>query len=464
MPSHRGCHIFLGPTLAAAEAARELDAVYLPPVREGDVLRLLRRARPRAIGIIDGYFRAVPACWHKEILFALSEGVHVFGAASMGALRAAELDRFGMVGVGRIYEGYRAGTFPPYAGEAFEDDDEVAIVHGPAETGYVAASEAMVDIRATLAEATARGIVPPTLRDALAAFAKQLHYPERSLARVLATARAQRPGERGLDALERWLPGGRVELKRADARLLLATLRRFLASDPPPFAAAFTLERSAAWRAATAASRLVATDDGPTLPDLVRDEALLEPGGLAGLRRRATERLSALETAERHGIEPGESATRASITALRGERGLLRHQQLEAWLAARDLDRTGLERLAVDEARLARLTELTVTDAGDCLLDLLRLDDGYLDLRARAIAKRDDLEAVPVPSLDDEAVRELVAWHALQRQNVLPADGDAYARGLGFRDGPDLARALWRERAWRRQRDAARIGPAGATE
>ena len=40
----------------------------------------------RRIGIIDGHFGNVPSVWHKEILFALSKGVEVSGAASMGAL------------------------------------------------------------------------------------------------------------------------------------------------------------------------------------------------------------------------------------------------------------------------------------------------------------------------------------------------------------------------------------------
>ena len=62
---------------------------------------MVRESAPRAIGIIDGVFLDVASVWHREILWALSQGVHVFGAASMGALRAAELDGFGMRGVGR---------------------------------------------------------------------------------------------------------------------------------------------------------------------------------------------------------------------------------------------------------------------------------------------------------------------------------------------------------------------------
>src|SRR5262249_22679622 len=119
--------VFLGPTLPVGRARELLDAVYLPPVQQGDVLRLLGRA-PRVIGIVDGYFDTVPAVWHKEILLAMAEGVHVFGAASMGALRAAELHPFGMVGVGRVFECYRDGVLTA--------DDEVAVAHGPGDTGY----------------------------------------------------------------------------------------------------------------------------------------------------------------------------------------------------------------------------------------------------------------------------------------------------------------------------------------
>ena len=72
------------------------------PVALGSVYRAVE-AGYRRIGIVDGLFGNFPAVWHKEILFAIASGVEVSGAASMGALRAAELSRFGMIGSGRIY-------------------------------------------------------------------------------------------------------------------------------------------------------------------------------------------------------------------------------------------------------------------------------------------------------------------------------------------------------------------------
>lgn len=120
----------------------------MPPAANGDVYRAVSAA-PTAIGLVDGYFENVPAVWHKEILYALSQGVHVFGAASMGALRAAELSEFGMVGVGAIFAAYRDNRL--------EDDDEVAVVHGPAELDYLPVSEAMVNVRATVDRAVSDG-------------------------------------------------------------------------------------------------------------------------------------------------------------------------------------------------------------------------------------------------------------------------------------------------------------------
>ena len=103
--------LFAGPSLAgdiAALAARHEDITFAGPVARGDVLHWTRRGAS-AIGIVDGLFHGVPPVWHKEILFALSEGVAVAGGASMGALRAAECAAFGMVGLGDVYRLYADG-------------------------------------------------------------------------------------------------------------------------------------------------------------------------------------------------------------------------------------------------------------------------------------------------------------------------------------------------------------------
>jgi hypothetical protein len=208
-------HLFLGPTLAAAAAQAVLpDAVVHAPAAQGDVLRVLHE-RPRAIAIVDGFFDLVPAVWHKEIMVALSTGVPVFGAASMGALRAAELHHFGMVGHGRIFEWYRDGVL--------EDDDEVAVVHAGAEDGFRPLSRALVDLRDVYERAAEAGVVSSDVRDRLVAAARALHYPERDHRRVLDGV-AVAAGERR--ALDDFVAGSGPGLKARDAAALVDLLAR----------------------------------------------------------------------------------------------------------------------------------------------------------------------------------------------------------------------------------------------
>jgi hypothetical protein len=234
-------YIFLGPTLEVPAAQAELDAIYLPPVAAGDVYRL-RRAGPRAIGIVDGYFDRVPAVWHKEILCLLEGGVHVFGSASMGALRAVELGQFGMCGVGWVYHAFKDGTL--------EADDEVAVSHTSGPDGYRARSEAMVNIRRTLHAAHDAQIISGLTRDRLTRAGKALHYPDRTWPNLLAASAASGAGPADTGALHRWLPAGRVDQQAADAVAMLAQMRRFLATDPPPHQVRWRTETTARWHAA----------------------------------------------------------------------------------------------------------------------------------------------------------------------------------------------------------------------
>jgi hypothetical protein len=234
--------VFTGSTLTH-EAGREIlpDATFRGPAGFGDVYRAWRDGAS-VIAIIDGTFDQAMAVWHKEILWALQEGVLVVGAASMGALRAAELDDFGMRGVGRIYRWFRD--------EELEDDDEVAVSHEPADGNYRARSEALVNIRVTLARARNQGVISATTAEMLGVLAKDLFYPERSYAEILRRARSLALPSSECDSLAGWLPRGRVDQKREDALSLLAELRDGTLverSNEDPIAP-FTFEYTAAWQ------------------------------------------------------------------------------------------------------------------------------------------------------------------------------------------------------------------------
>ena len=230
--------VFAGPSISAAEIEAELDAQCLPPAAQSDVYRAALQ-RPVAIALIDGVFEQVPAVWHKEILWAMAQGIHVYGASSMGALRAAELAPFGMEGVGAIFEAYRDG--------GLVDDDEVALMHGPAETAYAPLSEPLVNIRPTLQTATSDGIIATETLHELLQIAKGLFYPERSYVRILAGGASASLPEAELRALADWLPGRQVDQKHDDALSLLRVLRERLVAGLEAKRVDFSFEWTVFW-------------------------------------------------------------------------------------------------------------------------------------------------------------------------------------------------------------------------
>lgn len=195
--------VFLGPSIPKTRVPSVEGVEVRLPVRQGDVLRALEEGATR-IGIIDGYFDQVPSVWHKEILFAIEQGVVVYGAASMGALRAAELHTFGMIGVGRVFEMFRDGVL--------EDDDEVALLHGSADDGYRNISEAMVNLRDIVGAAIDEGVVAKGDGEDALSKLKALPYPARSVRRLVELL----PGVADL--------AKRPRLKERDALALFARL------------------------------------------------------------------------------------------------------------------------------------------------------------------------------------------------------------------------------------------------
>ena len=160
--------VFLGPSLGLAEARSICpDAEFHPPVRFGD-LYALGCDPPGQVLIIDGVFHASPPVWQREILQAMQRGWLVLGASSMGALRALELEPYGMIGLGTVFEWYRSGRI--------EGDDEVALMHGVAEMDYQPLTLPLVDVRHTLAGLEAEGALgAPQVSDILHAFKRMGH-------------------------------------------------------------------------------------------------------------------------------------------------------------------------------------------------------------------------------------------------------------------------------------------------
>jgi hypothetical protein len=208
--------VFAGPSLGAEDRARFPGAEWRPPAEAGDLLRLLDRPEPRIV-LIDGYFDHRPAPRHKEILHLLAQGAEIWGAASIGALRAAEMAAFGMIGIGAIFRAYATGRIT--------GDDEVALAHGPAEWTWRPLSVPLVDVRATLCRAVRESVLWPEEARHVHAAAASIYYAERTWEAVLEeTNRAPSPPDRGPTGtrLSTWLSGVSLSQKRIDALACLS--------------------------------------------------------------------------------------------------------------------------------------------------------------------------------------------------------------------------------------------------
>ena len=202
--------VFLGPSLAVEDAERILDADYLPPICRGDLAKLPEHVR--YVGIIDGEFYQSLSVSPKEVLKLLRRGVTVFGASSMGALRAAETWKLGTIGVGQIFTMYRDGIL--------DADDEVALIYE--RDTYRKLSEPLVNIRAALEMAAAAGAIDAHEKNDLLLKMKSLYFPERSHQALQAISPKLR---------EYFRTAPLPDIKRDDALQLLHTIREMKTLD-----------------------------------------------------------------------------------------------------------------------------------------------------------------------------------------------------------------------------------------
>lgn len=93
----------------------------------------------------------------------------------MGALRASELETYGMIGVGKVFEMYRNGVI--------ESDDEVAVTFDAGSNE--ALSVPLVNIRMTVEAAKNAGVIDPVQAAAIIGVARKLFYPDRNYQNVV---------------------------------------------------------------------------------------------------------------------------------------------------------------------------------------------------------------------------------------------------------------------------------------
>lgn len=423
--------VYLGPSLPRPEAELILDAVYLDPIAMGDLYTLVRtRAQPGdRVAIIDGFFEQVPAVWHKEILYAIEKGVAVYGASSMGALRAAELHGFGMRGIGRVFEAYRDLVI--------EDDDEVAVAHATREEGYRSLSTAMVSIRFGLGQLFESGRLDAEQHDMLCAYAKSQHYNIRSWADTYAYALGMGLGA-DVQAAIRDI-SAEVDAKAQDAIALLQHLAERAEASDAPTAPDFVLEQTGFWRelerfmeARVAGESLQSGSSSPIDPEILDHVRAVSQARDALLREAVL-----MKIAKENMLIPRPTASemKSAMFRIAACNGLSTSSDVRAWRESQRLSDSDWMSVLEMDARVQQLPLNTMAGLDVYLMAALKASGKYAQVLADVIAIRQRFGEnwLKQLSADDHGVgyAELQQWYERHHGPMLP-DPETHAQSLGF--------------------------------
>ena len=145
------------------------DAETCGPIKRSDLIGDIKR-QVHVVGIVDGEFLQSRAVSPTDIMDALRCGLKVYGSSSMGAIRAAELDSYGMIGCGKIYEFIKR---TPY----FKDDHLGLVFY----KGYSAFNYAYLDFVFGLEQLCSDGEISTGDLRTLIRYYKKLHFSERNM-------------------------------------------------------------------------------------------------------------------------------------------------------------------------------------------------------------------------------------------------------------------------------------------
>lgn len=213
--------IFLGPSLSIEKAKTIFPlADFRAPARKGDFHKLAKE-NVQFVGFIDGVFlQDYPPTPIEVYSLLQKENITLAGAASLGALRAVELEKFGMIGIGKIFELYKKGIV--------DSDDEVAVTFS--KDDYRLQSEALIDIRYTLYHACKEGIINTETKKTLEKTAKSIYFPYRNYDELFERVNST-IDNKTLENLRKYIKNNRRSLKEEDSIKLIEFLKeRYLNS------------------------------------------------------------------------------------------------------------------------------------------------------------------------------------------------------------------------------------------
>ncbi len=202
-----GLVVFCGPSLPPEDRIPLAGVSYLPPAARGEVGR--NAAAFDNLLLIDGVFHHDLAPSPKEC-YRAAQHARCFGAASLGALRAAECAPYGFAPLGIIARWYIR--------EVIDGDDEVAVAVDPRTQS--ALSVPSVNVRFVAWLGVRRGIISRIDAERVIEGAREVFYADRTWDDVLGLVPVN------ARAAVCKLAKENGDLKRLDARCALRSVLR----------------------------------------------------------------------------------------------------------------------------------------------------------------------------------------------------------------------------------------------
>lgn len=423
--------IFVGPTISVKEAGAILDAEYLPPIKQGDIISAIFEFQPDVIGIIDGADHHVPSVWHKEIIFALQNGIAVYGSSSIGALRAVETERFGMVGIGEVYNQFRSGRL--------NDDDEVMFLYKKNREEYTRLSEPMVNIRATLESALRQGVIDPEIYDCMIRISKSMFYKDRALKLIFDKSVDEGIEETAVKRLEEFTVSQYVDIQKKDAVELLNAIKDMPVSKESGKNNRIVDELDSMILHVLKYRDREISRNGINAPIYsIGDYIALNHPETDGIMERAKNRLLTKYLADMLHVEVAPKETDEESDRFRKRHGLRSDAEFNKWMLANDLILEEFNSLMTEKARMRKVhkwlkTRLSFRRFTKIFLDELRLDNQYCKWVEKAFSaekicsdRQDMLENLYQNEDLDKLISEHIKadrqnWHADFLQTVKDA-------------------------------------------
>jgi hypothetical protein len=429
--------VYTGPSLDPESIREQIpDAIIKGPVRQGDFISDAMEYEPTHVLIIEGEFHQSLSLWHKEIVWALQiPGIKaIYGAASMGALRAADLADYGMIGCGRIFQWYFEGVIT--------DESEVAASYHQTKDGnYVSLTVPLVNVRGALLKGLETGLIDPLEADELFSLARSILWSSRSLKML-----------EGFDSRLGLLLASHNQ-KAIDALELVCTFRSLqkleghkqLEQDALSglFSAQFERDRSVYVNGREL--KLQDLDAFITLHDQDYEEHTKD----------ADNRVLALFLADIYRISYTPEELDDEWRRFSVRMGLRSLQEHDAWLRQNHMNGRELVRVLGDEVRLRKLRRALMTRSGprrrtQRLLDYLKLSRQY-PYWSVAAARHEELvkragaeEALQFGGQLDVSL--MLSEHAKRSGQTISLSLEDYVKEMGFGSIRELMVALARDR------------------